>query len=314
MFKRGYSVKGAKEAGEITNELSDIAKQIKTAERELQAAKRLRDSNRIYQAEREVASLKYRAEDLVRRLERMEFSNPTGRSPRIVAVTSGEAGTLEREILDTYRRERPEEYRRFLASLSRADRERLERVVSESRIARAPRVAEVRPARATRRADERAARAAAMPRISRVRPARGERRVEARIPVEAKAGKPVIPEIKDSAGRALTKQELEASVAWKQGFMYKLIYPPYGEKDIINTREPIPGIKYHEGPRSAYLSLTKIYRGELPARIQRDMGIMDIEIERGSVSLSGKKGKPKIKFRRDVKQRTQTTPMIGTVK
>ena len=110
------------------------------------------------------------------------------------------------------------------------------------------------------------------------------------------------------------KLELEASVAWKQGFMYKLIYPPYGKKNIINTREPIKGVKYHTGPESAYRSLTQIKKGELPPVIKRDMGIMDIEITRGGTSLSGKKGKPKMTFRQDKKQATKTTPTVSGVR
>lgn len=127
---------------------------------------------------------------------------------------------------------------------------------------------------------------------------------------------PKIPRLPflSAEGRELTQAELEASVAWKQGFMYKLIYPPYGEKNIINTREPISGVKYLEGPRSAYLSLTKIHKGELPVRIQRDMGIMDIEIERGHTDLSGKRAKPQIRFRQDRKQSTTVTPKVGTFK
>ena len=122
------------------------------------------------------------------------------------------------------------------------------------------------------------------------------------------------PHIELPGGKKLTKEELEASVAWKQGFIYKLIYPPYGKKNIINTREPIPGVKYHTGPESAYRSLTQIKKGELPPIIRRDMGIMDIEITAGHTTLGGRKTKPKIKFRQDKRQATKTTPIVGGVR
>jgi hypothetical protein len=102
--------------------------------------------------------------------------------------------------------------------------------------------------------------------------------------------------------RELTEEEIRGSVAWKQGWCYKLVYPPYGEKNIINTKDPIPGVKYHEGARSAYLSIVKI-NGTLPYQILRDMGIMD-------VTITTKDGKPRLKFTRDLKQTTKKSGRI----
>ena len=143
-------------------------------------------------------------------------------------------------------------------------------------------------------------------------------RAEFRARVRIRPIKPTIitppKSILTPGGRKLTEEELKASVAWKQGFIYKLLYPPYGQKNIINTREPIPGVKYHAGPQSAARSLVQLYKGELPPRILRDMGIMDVEITRGYTTLGGTRVKPKIKFRQDKKQITDTTPRVGGVR
>jgi len=84
--------------------------------------------------------------------------------------------------------------------------------------------------------------------------------------------------------------------------MYKVIYPPYEQDDIINSRQPIEGIKYYSGFRSAYESLVQTRHGELPPTIFRNMGIMDITI----VSTEGKK--PKMRFVRDEKIRRRGEP------
>jgi hypothetical protein len=88
-------------------------------------------------------------------------------------------------------------------------------------------------------------------------------------------------------------------VAWRQGIMYKLIYPPYGKKDIINSRIPFQNMTIHTGAKSAFDTLTKM-GGYLPPLIKRDMGIMDITI----VTVKGRGSKPKMKFKRDSYQST----------
>jgi beta-phosphoglucomutase-like phosphatase (HAD superfamily) len=101
------------------------------------------------------------------------------------------------------------------------------------------------------------------------------------------------PIIKKKRGKVLTKAELEASIAWKQGVMYKLIYPPYGQNDIINSRVPFPGMRIHTGARSAFATLIRTQKGRLPSTIVRDMGMMHIRIEGGSRSTTSK---PKMRF------------------
>jgi len=112
---------------------------------------------------------------------------------------------------------------------------------------------------------------------------------------------PVVITLPDGSGQELTKEERRGAVGWKQGFMYKLIWPPYGQNNIVNTRKPIKGIKYHTGPQSAYRSITKI-GGKIPDTIKRDMGIMDITI------TTPKTGKPSMRFELDRKQKTKLTP------
>lgn len=104
----------------------------------------------------------------------------------------------------------------------------------------------------------------------------------------------------DGTKHTLTEKEIAGAVGWKQGFIYKLIFPPYGKNQIVNTKKPIAGIKYYEGARSAYKSIVRI-GGQVPQTIERDMGIMDIRI----TTPRGKQ--PKIAFQPDIKQRTTLT-------
>jgi hypothetical protein len=98
-----------------------------------------------------------------------------------------------------------------------------------------------------------------------------------------------------------TPEQKQSMIAWKQGVMYKAIYSPYGKNDIVNSRTPIEGVKYHDGIGSAVESA--IAKGMPPEVIQRDMGIMDISI----YTKQSKKPVPVMLFTTDVKQRTQIT-------
>jgi len=108
--------------------------------------------------------------------------------------------------------------------------------------------------------------------------------------------------------RVLTEKEEEGIIAWKMGFMYKMIFPPYGQKQIVNSRKPLAGVKYYTGIGSAFKSI--IARGGVvPRVVLRDMGIMDIRIETPKGSR-----KPTIHFKRDIHQRTRTTPGVSAVR
>lgn len=126
-----------------------------------------------------------------------------------------------------------------------------------------------------------------------------------RPPIKKRFLLPLLPLPPGDAYARLSIFQKQGAVAWKQGFIYKLIYPPYGQENIINSRKPIAGVKLVKGIRSAYKSIIKARdkEGLLPSEITRDMGIMDIKI----ATPGQGRGKPKLQFKRDIKQRTRTT-------
>lgn len=103
----------------------------------------------------------------------------------------------------------------------------------------------------------------------------------------------------------LTRSQRLASVAWRQGAVYHLIYPPYNENAVLHSSKPFPGIKLHKGPLSAYKSLSRIKGNQLPDKILWDLGIMDIEFTRG------KKGSVGMRYIPDVKQQTTVRRAVG---
>ena len=112
----------------------------------------------------------------------------------------------------------------------------------------------------------------------------------------------------DGTTLSLTLKQYAGIIAWKQGFMYKMIYPPYGDKQIVNSRKPIGGVTYASGVGSAYKSIIA-KGGKVPTVITRDLGIFDIRI----VTPKGSR-KPKLHYKRDIRQRTRTTPQITTMR
>lgn len=122
----------------------------------------------------------------------------------------------------------------------------------------------------------------------------------------------IIP-LPSGSSRRLTEKERAGAVGWKQGIMYKMIYPPYGKRNIVNSCAQIKGIPYYAGAKSAYQSLVRLKGASLPPVIYRDMGIMDIEIRRGKVTSISSRAKPSIRFVPDKTQSTKTTPTIGGV-
>jgi hypothetical protein len=93
------------------------------------------------------------------------------------------------------------------------------------------------------------------------------------------------------SGKQLSKEQLLGAIGWKQGIMYKYIYPPYGQEDIINSRTPIQGIPIKEGIRSAYETIIRTRKGAIPDNITRHMGMMDLVI-----TDADKNGQPEIHF------------------
>ena len=72
--------------------------------------------------------------------------------------------------------------------------------------------------------------------------------------------------------------------------MYKMTYPPYGQSDILNTREPIPGVEYAEGAGSAAESAIVKF-GDLPHDVMRHMGVVDLSFSKTPVG-----GDPNLRF------------------
>jgi hypothetical protein len=91
--------------------------------------------------------------------------------------------------------------------------------------------------------------------------------------------------------KQLSKEQLLGAIGWKQGIMYKYIYPPYGQEDIINSRSPIQGIPIKEGIRSAYETIIRTRKGVIPKNITREMGMMTLVI-----TDADKNGQPEIHF------------------
>lgn len=115
---------------------------------------------------------------------------------------------------------------------------------------------------------------------------------------------PVVPPVHIPEREAKEKRrkiELKGAICWRQGFIWKTIYPPYGKDDIMHTTEPPPGVKVVKGIRSAYKTITKL-GVHVPREIYVDMGIMDVVIK--------KRGK-KIRFKRDIKQKTKLGYAVG---
>jgi hypothetical protein len=109
-------------------------------------------------------------------------------------------------------------------------------------------------------------------------------------------------------GRALTAEEIKGAVAWKQGVMYKLVFPPYGQNDVVNSRSPFQGIVAHANARNAYETLVTKHQGKLPSTIVRHMGMMTFSVTGGNK----KHGSPKVKVieREDRKNTAQVVSKI----
>lgn len=105
--------------------------------------------------------------------------------------------------------------------------------------------------------------------------------------------KPPIVKLPDDTEKELTEEELEGAIAWKQGFMYILIFPPYGEKNIAYSKKPFPGVRTVDGAQSAFITATRI-GGKVPEKLARKLGFFDLKI------TTPKGGKPKLKYTRRI--------------
>ena len=123
---------------------------------------------------------------------------------------------------------------------------------------------------------------------------------------------PIIPIIlKGRDGQPLTKEQLLGSMAWKQGIMYKLWYPPFGQDDMINSRTPFPGVQNYSGFKSAYKSLIRRTPGVIPPEISRSMGMFTTTIKGGDKAG----GQPQLVYKEheERKRRGRVQPSLAKV-
>jgi hypothetical protein len=114
------------------------------------------------------------------------------------------------------------------------------------------------------------------------------------VPVPKPQPKPPTTIILKKVQGMVKKGDTQGLVAWKQGWIYKVLFPPYSQTDILNTRKPVEGIEYHKGLRSAYDSIVR-RGGYIPTIINREMGIYKVQI-----STMKDQRKPELRFRRDI--------------
>lgn len=109
--------------------------------------------------------------------------------------------------------------------------------------------------------------------------------------------------VKDKKVKGKRKQKL-VPITWRQGFVWWVIHPPYASKtDVQVLKNPPTGARVEKGIGSAYKTIQAL-GGKADILLTLDMGIMDIEI-----SKPREGDRTKIKFKRDIKQKT-----IGDIK
>lgn len=118
---------------------------------------------------------------------------------------------------------------------------------------------------------------------------------------------PVIPKV---SGKTEKIKEKEGAVAWRQGFVWWVIYPPYKSKrDIKCLKQPPKGATVVKGPGSAYKTVQAL-GGDANIVLEIDLGIFDVQISRPS----GAGKTTAIKYKRDVKKQTTKPLSVAGVK
>jgi hypothetical protein len=92
----------------------------------------------------------------------------------------------------------------------------------------------------------------------------------------------------------LTDYQRNGIIAWKQGWIYKMRYPPYGQSDIINSRKPLGGVQYYKDIGSAQKSVV-LEKGDIPKDLTWDMGAIDV-----GVGKTKEGTKPVLKYVKDL--------------
>lgn len=87
-------------------------------------------------------------------------------------------------------------------------------------------------------------------------------------------GKPETKSRKESGKGRMPK----GTVAWKQGFIWIIIKPPYDKTEVVT--DPPKGATVVDGPRSAYETIQEL-GGKVPKDFQVDVGVFDVAITGG---------------------------------
>ncbi|MDD5487224.1 MAG: hypothetical protein PHW65_06700, partial [Dehalococcoidales bacterium] len=309
----------AKISGKGIDEIADLGREAQQIEKELAIAKKAKDSAQIKRLETDLTAVNSRGRALARNVD-LQYASRAALRP--VGLSTGDF--MDRISYRDLARNKPTDFARIVGNLPRAERNRImndldrplrTRIAKEiERLPKAPRaerdetpIRAIDPARVIR--DTRGQGIPERQRLPEtIRTPAGERVPVAPVSPRATAGiRETVPVntiglIKliqsEAPEKKLTAKQLEGAIAWKQGLIYHLRWQPFGANDVFYSREPIPGVKYHEGIGSAAKSAVTLY-GELPQNVRLDMGIVDVHIDR-----SEKAGQPKLKFKADPKQKT----------
>lgn len=225
-----------------------------------EVARNLRSGYREYVAAARVGEAGYEAPRILN-IDRVERIEP--QIQRVLEPVSALRSTKDEDIDRVFREDDT------IRVASETDTDRVFRETETSRIAREPELTRI-----TRTPDT--------TRITReVEPPRITRTEEPPRLYKPPERPPVAPTLKGKDGKPLTEEQRLGSMAWKQGIMYKLWYPPFGQDDIINSRKPFPGVQNYKGFKSAYKSLIRRTPGIIPPEISRSMGMFTTVIKGG---------------------------------
>ena len=99
------------------------------------------------------------------------------------------------------------------------------------------------------------------------------------VPPEIPLKPPLIPPNIEHTREYIEKYGMPAgSAAWKQGWVYRHWFPPFGKDDWLFTKAPIREVHYATGPKSAFESIVAI-GGPLPDKpLEYDMGLQKLKI------------------------------------
>lgn len=299
------------------DDLVEMGSKLKILEAELKVARKAKRLEDVARLEKEIANLNEKAMALARRIDIAS----AGRRP-LVPIGIGKGDYIATVLYNEYANRDPKQLAAFIGGLSRARRDDvLDRLGTRVR-ARVNRELRRLPERARYPRTLSTLRVVAVPGRSKV-PTRGVlreiRRATTRVPPRATSSRkplrvprepralevprvPVMPVLPHTADEGAREKIGLGSFAWRQGFGWWILVPPYrGRKDMIFSRTRPSGAREVTGPQSAYKTITRL-GVNVPEGALLDLGIMDIEIK----SHGGK-----IKYKRDIKQRTKRGHPVG---